>query len=360
MTIPFSHDRWQRLRQDYTAWWKGDLGRPIIQVTLTGCDAGRPAPKLGPVVKTAEYGLQTPIVDIIDRWDWELSSKHYLGDAFPHVWPNFGPGAMARFIGAKMEVDTATVWYKPHQLLPIEDLEFKYSATDEVYCFIRSLYRGAEQRWEGLVQLAMTDLGGNLDLLSTFRPSEHLLMDLIDSPEQVERLTWQLHDIWWRYFNELDSLTPLNPGYTAWAPILSPKPYYMLQCDFCYMIGEHHFEQFVKPELEASARRLANAFYHLDGPGEVRHLDSLLTIENLKGVQWIPGAGNPDVQFGEIFRKIRKAGKLAQVVGRPEKFDAVVKELGSAEGLFYAIHAPASQEEQMKDFLRKYGVPVED
>ena len=50
-----------------------------------------------------------------------------------------------------------------------------------------------------------------------------------------------------------------------------------------------------KPELAASCRRLKNAFYHLDGLGQLPHLKSLLSIPELKGIQWVPGDGQPDV-----------------------------------------------------------------
>jgi len=87
------------------------------------------------------------------------------------------------------------------------------------------------------------DLGGTLDILSTFRPSESLLFDLYDHPDVVKNLNWQIHDLWWRYYDEIDNtLQPINPGYTAWSPIFSLERYYMLQCDFAYMISPEMFE----------------------------------------------------------------------------------------------------------------------
>ena len=93
--------------------------------------------------------------------------------------------------------------------------------------------------------MSMTDLGGSLDILSTFRPSENLLLDLYDHPEVVRQKTWGVHEMWWRCFSELDStIRAVNPGYTAWSPIFSDGPYYMLQCDFCYMIGPDMFDEY--------------------------------------------------------------------------------------------------------------------
>lgn len=181
----------------------------------------------------------------------------------------------------------------------------------------------------------MTDLGGNLDLLSTFRPGEKLLLDLYDHAAEVQRVTWEAHAAWFQYFEDFNRvLQPLNPGYSAWTPLYSAAPYYMLQCDFCYMIGPRMFDQFVKPELEAACKRLVNPFYHLDGKGQLPHLDSLLSIKELKGIQWIPGAGQPDERhWPEVYRKIRRAGKLIQVFGEFDKLDAIAGQLGSAEGI---------------------------
>ncbi|MDA0746552.1 MAG: hypothetical protein O2954_08525 [bacterium] len=131
----------------------------------------------------------------------------------------------------------------------------------------------------------------------------------------------------------------------------------MLQCDFCYMIGPEMFDEFVKPELAASCRRLTNPFYHLDGPGQLPHLDSLLEIEELKGVQWIPGTGNPDFRFWpEVYRKIRKAGKRIQFAGTMETFETIVAQLGSAEGIVFMGTADMSEEREVMGFLEKYGV----
>ena len=76
----------------------------------------------------------------------------------------------------------------------------------------------------------------------------------------------------------------------------------MLQCDFCYMIGPEQFKKFVLPELAVSCKKLTNPFYHLDGPGQLPHLDYLLSIPELKGIQCVPGDGSPhDGPWGRSF-----------------------------------------------------------
>jgi 5-methyltetrahydrofolate--homocysteine methyltransferase len=182
-------------------------------------------------------------------------------------------------------------------------------------------------------------------------------MDLYDQPAEVKRLTWEAHEGWWRSFDDFNAvLQPVNPGYTAWTPLYSETTYYMLQCDFAYMIGPEMFDEFVKPELQACCRRLGNAFYHLDGVGQLPHLDSLLSIPELKGVQWVPGAGQPDTtHWPEVYRKIRAAGKLIQIWGDIATLDILAGQLGSAKGICLLAGCQPADEKKILEGLRRYG-----
>jgi len=360
MAIDFSFDRWLQVKETARLWWAGQLDRPLIQIRVGGCDPGRLPPKLARVSKdTTAYDFSVSPEDIIDRWDYELSCMRYLGDAFPHQFTDFGPGVLAAFLGARPEPGAGTVWFhRPHPHKDISEIDWSYDPDNRYLRRVKDFHRAGNQRWNGLVQMSMTDLGGNLDVVASFLPGEQLLMDLHDQPEHVERLLWRAHDMWWRCFDDLNALIhPPLPGYTSWTSIFSDAPSYMLQCDFCYMIGTPMFDRFVKVELERSCQRLTNAFYHLDGPGQLAHLDSLLEIKELKGVQWIPGAGAKDYPYWpEVFRKIRRAGKLIQIWGPLSLMDVLAEQLGSAAGIVMIAGVDASHVDEAKAFLKKYGV----
>jgi 5-methyltetrahydrofolate--homocysteine methyltransferase len=215
-------------------------------------------------------------------------------------------------------------------------------------------------RWRGLVQIGMTDLGGNLDILASFRPGEKLLLDLVDDPEAVKQRTWAAHELWFRYFDEINGiLQPGNPGYTAWAPLYSADTYYMLQCDFCYMISPKMFDEFVRPELAATCKRLTNPFYHLDGKGQLPHLDSLLRIPELKGVQWIPGAGAPGMsQWPDVYRKIKAAGRRIQLFEGLDTLDAVAEQTGGGAGIALITGGAVKDEGAIRERLTRWGVPA--
>lgn len=357
MGIDFDNARWERVKQESRAWWAGELKRPLISITMGGRDPGRPQPELPAYGFTAFYDLSIPAEAIVDRWDYNLSCCKFFGSAIPQVWPNFGPGVAAALLGAELHatLDSSTVWFHPAVEKEITDLHFEYDPDNVWARRIADIMRAAIDRWQGMVQVGMTDLGGNLDVLSSFRPSEMLLLDLYDHPDDVKRLTWEAHEIWWRYFGEFNAiLQPVNPGYSAWAGFYSQDPHYMFQCDFCYMIGPEMFDEFVRPELAASCRRMTNGFYHLDGVGQLPHLDSLLAIPELKGVQWVPGTGSPDLKhWPQVYRKIRDAGKLAQVYGELDTLDVLAEQLGSAEGMI--LITGCGDEEQARELLKKYG-----
>lgn len=357
MNIDFDGGRWEKVKEDYGKWWNGELKRPLINMTLLNGKSPRKKSKHPYLPFTSFYDLSVSAEDVVDAWDYELSKNRYLGDGFPAIWPNFGPGSIAAFMGANLSNGENTVWFHPKKELALDEIKFEFDKSNIWLNRVKDICAAAIDRWQGNVQIGMTDLGGNLDILSSFRPGENLLLDLYDNPRCVKELLWKAHDVWWTCFEDINNiLQPVNPGYTTWASIFSEEPYFMLQCDFCYMIGPDMFDEFVRPELAASCKKLKNAFYHLDGIGELPHLDSLLSIEELKGVQWVPGDGKPDItNWPEVYRKIHDAGKLIQIFGNMESLDAIAGQIGTSEGIVLIAGYDISQEANAVEFLKKHG-----
>ena len=361
MPVKFTADRWDRLRETYRLWWGGELDRPIIPVHLYGADPGRPEPA-APLLSQATCADFTFTPEaLIDRIDYELSRQHYLGDAFPFFNMDcFGPGVVAAFLGGRVDNSTGQVWFFPDQKQPIQEIQFRYDADNIWLQRVKEIYQAGMARWQGQVLMGMTDLGGNLDILATFRPGEGLLYDLYDHPEEVKRLTWEAHNAWHQYFTELSEvLQPINPGYSDWSGLYRDEPGYILQSDLSYMISPQMFVEFVKPELAASIDRLSRAFYHLDGVGQLNHLDELLAIERLAGVQWVPGDGKPDcAHWPEVFQKIRDAGKLVQIFnGGFQAIEAVCRQTGSCAGLQHLLMPfPMEEEAAVRAQLDQYGI----
>jgi 5-methyltetrahydrofolate--homocysteine methyltransferase len=178
----------------------------------------------------------------------------------------------------------------------------------------------------------------------------------MDHPDEVERLSSQITSLWLRYYTEQEALIrPICRGTSCWTPIWSTGRTYMLQSDFSYMISPKLFERYVVPDLTACCDYLDHAFYHLDGKGEIPHLDMLLSIPRLRGIQWIPGDGQPGAdQWLLLLQRIRTGGKLCQEFVTPQGALRIVKTLGG-KGFMLVIQDFGSEfydPEVVKAFLK--------
>ena len=334
--VQFSEGDWERTRRDWSAWWAGELERPLVWIESFEPPAGSELPEV--------YGFTTGFTEemsageIVDRWAAHIACVQFYGDAVPKWWPNYGPGIMAGFIGARVRSTPDTVWFEPARQVSPSEMKFSYDADNPWWRRIREVTRAAVERWEGQLCVAHTDIGGNLDILASMLTTNELLLDLCDCPEEIERLMGEITSLWLRYYQELaEIIEPAGRGTTPWANIWSPGRCYMLQSDFAYMISTPMFERFVMPDLEACCRMLEHPFYHLDGVGQIPHLDLLLELDELRGIQWIPGTGHPEADgWPDLLRRVRDAGKLLQLYVSPEGARTIVRELGG-KGFMLAI-----------------------
>lgn len=360
MNLAFDSFRWDAVEAAHADWWARPDAPPIVHLTASGRDPGRPEPALPAHGFTSFYAPDVTPEAVADRLVYDLESTHFLGQSFPWVMPNFGPGVIAAFLGLELVNGEGTVWFETPSGQELRDLRPHFDRDNPWFQRLAAIYRALAGRTDGLVQLAMTDLGGNLDIAASLRGTEDLLMDLYDDPEGVEALVQVAHRAWWQVFDELASVIQRgHPGHSSWTPIYSREPFYILQCDFSYMISEDAFRRFALPEIVASCRRLTNSLYHLDGPGALKHLDALLEIPELKGVQWVPGAGQPGItEWPDVYRKIKAAGKRIQFFAHQDPLEWRVLEvlagqLGGPEGLMMYGTIPATDMDEARAMIAR-------
>ena len=205
--------------------------------------------------------------------------------------------------------------------------------------------RAAVERWGDQLSIGFTDLSGNLDILAHLRGNQQLLLDLCDTPQEIERLVGEINRLWLACYEELFERTKYGQGITCWGPCWSPSRGYLLQSDFSYMISPAMFERYVLPDLSACCEKLDYAFYHLDGKGQLPHLEMLLSLGRLRGIQWVPGDGQPQAEHWlGLIKRIRQNGKLCQVYANAEGALTILRELGG-KGLLLVINEPLTPEE---------------
>jgi hypothetical protein len=351
--LRFSEENWHQVEQAWTAWWAGELERPLVVIEGLDLPPGAPVASIhGQGRRSSEFPLDVPADEVLDYYQAHLERKHFYGDAWPKWWPDFGPGIAAGFLGACVLTTEETVWFEPSESHTALSLPLCYEADNRWWQRVRQLTQRAVERWGGQVSIGYTDLGGNLDILSSLRGAESLLYDLSDHPQEIARLTRELTGLWLRYYEELHAITQsAGRGSTPWATVWSPGRCYMLQSDLAYMISPRMFERYVLPDLATCCEVLDHAFYHLDGVGQIRHLDLLFSLERLRGIQWIPGDGQPPPEeWLPLLKRIRDADKLCQLYVSAEGARTIVRELGGRGFVFHIEEAMDADEAE--EFLR--------
>ena len=334
MNIRFTDEDWNRIERDWSLFWEGKLKRPIVWVDCYDLSC-KPVDEKCPYVP--QYPSQMSAEEIIEIETRHLETMEFVGDTFPKFFLNFGPGSSAAYFGSNLRVGQYTTWFEPIGK-ELKDISFNIDKYSCWYKRVHVILDAALKKWQGLVQVCFSDIGGNLDIIASLRGTNQLLLDLCDHGDVLEQLLNNLTKAWIKiYSEEADKIRAVCRGTTAWAPVWSKRKTYMLQSDFSYMISPKMFSRFVLPDLTRCCEFLDDTFYHLDGKGQLAHLDMLLSIEKLKGIQWIPGDGQPGPEeWLSVLKKIRDAGKLCQVYVPPEGALKIKNELGG-KGFIFAI-----------------------
>jgi hypothetical protein len=336
LRLRFTSEDWERTAQNWKAWWAGELERPLVMIWCRDSTEIESFPV--PVFLSQMLQAGVAADNILDLFEQQFATIHFLGDAFPRWWPNCGPGFASAFLGARVRPAENTTWFETSEVTPIDQMQLALDEENEWWCKLKTLTAAAVERWKGKVCIGFTDLGCNLDILAALRSTERLLLELVDQPEEVEKCLAQITRFWIHYYKEVDALIrPAETGTCPWAPIWSPQRCYILQSDFSYMIAPAMFQRFVLPDLAGCIAQLDHAFYHLDGKGQIPHLELLFTLERLRGIQWIPGAGaQPPEEWLVLLQRIRAAGKLCQLFVTAKGARTILDALGG-QGFAFQI-----------------------
>ncbi len=245
-----------------------------------------------------------------------IKNTGFLGEAFPVFNPNLGPDFLGSLCGCEIEFGTDTSWSVPC----IDDYEdfppIKFDEKNPWWKKMCEITKAALEDSKGDYLVGITDLHAGADGLVSLRGPENAAFDIYDEPEQFKLRVNEIFPVFKEAALRLnDMISPYQKGCTNWMGILNPDNFwYVASCDFSCMISPENFEEFIIPELLKEIEFLPASFYHLDGPGALRHLDRLLQIEKLGGIQWVYGAGQPSAKHWiPTLQKIQNAGKCVEV-----------------------------------------------
>jgi hypothetical protein len=285
-------DDWEKCKERFNAFWAGEI--------IDRCCFAVTAPRNKPLYPGVEFKEAR---DLTQKWTdpeyrykeamHHFSNTFYGGEAFPLFWNNLGPGTGASFMGAGFKLAENTIWFDADPIIhDWESMpEIKFNQECEMWKTVWDMTGLFCREAKDNYAVGITDIGGNFDIAVSLRGNDKLLYDLYDHPYEVKALIERIDDIWIQIYDKLQALTArYMEGVSAWMGLWCEKRWYPLQCDFCAMISPEMFDEFVKPSLQKEASLLDHAIYHLDGPGQIRHLDSLLEIDGINGIQCVPGS----------------------------------------------------------------------
>jgi hypothetical protein len=336
-------------RQD--AFWNCEVvDRAFVTVTAPKEKPERPWP------------AQKSYASLTDRWfDVErhveiaqaaAANTEYAGDALPATFPNLGPDVFAAWLGADLNFSEETSWTNH----PLEDWsqadQFRFSRDKVYWKKMVELTAALLEGGQGLYYTGITDLHPGGDALAALRGPIQLNYDLVTEPEPVKQYIDYVTDVYFEVYDfYYDWLSGEGQACTTWPGITTTKKYYVPSNDFSCMVGPAMFDEFFLPGLRRECQHMEASIYHLDGPGALCHLDSLLSIDELNAIQWVWGAGNGSaLDWIEVFQKVQNAGRAVQIHANPGEVEPLMEAL-RPEGVHLHV-SPMQSASEARDLVK--------
>jgi hypothetical protein len=342
---------WDKVQEHYIHYWAGENHKsPILHLTAPK-DIQTPWPKKDHT-SPKERWFDTEYM--LEQANAGFRNTYLGGDALPICWPNLGPDLFAALYGIPLEYGQDTSW-SIHTLADWSTYTpITIEGKNEYYQKIIEMTGAIVEDGKDKYLAGITDIHAGPDGLVAMRGPETLCIDALERPEFIKRGVMDLFAGYKAFYTELaDSTCRYQRGTTNWMGIWHPGRWYVTSCDFICMISEELFEELVVEELEAELDFLDASIFHLDGPGALRHLDRLLHIKKLGGIQWVYGAGQPTASHWlPVLKKIQAAGKCFQVSATLEEMPILLENL-APEGAMYMVGARNESEARDLEALVK-------
>lgn len=248
----------------------------------------------------------------VEEYLKSIEGKRFHGETFPMFNPNLGPDVYAAFYGSELTFGEVTSWSHPiiHDWDDMEKL--KLDMTNEYFTTVEALMRCGIEMCTGKSLVGYTDLHPGVDCAMAWRGTEKLCLDLVESPDNARELIEIAYADFHRIFDHFDAiLKAARMPSMCWIGLPSFGKFHVPSCDFSAMISPRHFAEFSLPILEREVKPMTHNVYHVDGRGVARHLDHILQVPEINGIQWVQEMGDNRaiMQWVPLIKKIQAAGK---------------------------------------------------
>ncbi len=340
-----------KVRKNWQLMWAGKLNRPILLMTVPKPNMTIPRkPKWGAAVSTPAEEL----CDQVLRW---AEAHEFMGDAVPSYTPSLIIGIYEALMGAEVKLVQES-WGMDSKVVP---------CIDDLNSFEGRLHKESEwwEKWVSLVETMKRKLAGkivfgegfpgsNLDQLSSLRGPENFMMDFYDNPEGVHNAMREMQKVFDEFHRENTKLMEYDKyGSATRHGFYSDGIAGVPQSDAAFSIGKEHFDEFALPHLKREISRLDAVEYHLDGTGNLTHLDSICDVNKIAVVQWVPGTGNEGRDWSELYQEISSRGKgLFLGTATPESAAELWERYGESGRMVLSCYVKTKAEAE--NFLKKF------
>lgn len=210
---------WEETKEKFRNYWAHkNTGRPLMCVIArrpeieqysdgTPVDGGY----LGQICQGKYYNMPDELMwkdmedkyqdpqRIVDRYRFFCDTHAFLGESFPNLNVDFGPGSLAAYLGSEIGFKEDTVWF--NKCLDGWDGVPKLQFDPENKWFKKhiNLVKSCRELAGNDFYVDMPDLMENIDVLASLRGAQETLFDLLDEPEKVGERIQEVTDVYYDY-----------------------------------------------------------------------------------------------------------------------------------------------------------------
>lgn len=363
-------ENWEETKAKWESYWKREnKGRPLMYVVAEK-EENRDKQKEEDVKIKDIEDQYFNAERIVERFRYYAETHEFMAESFPNLSIDFGPGSLAGYIGCDIVFNHDTVWFEHfvEDWKTLDDIVF--DENNEWFQKHIKLFKEVKELAGDDFLIGIPDIMENIDVLASMRGVQDLIFDMIDIPDEITKRLNQVQEIYMEYYNRFYDIVKEEEGccYTVfqiWGKGRTAK----IQCDFSALMAPYQFDEFIEDELRKQARKLDNVLYHLDGPDAIKHVPSLMKIEEIDALQWTSGDHGPDGTIEEwypIYDQAVEAGKglwIKVYTGNLdewiERVDKLVKRYGSNAMFLFFPNMPKVDADKLLDFAEKNWSDVE-
>ncbi len=268
-----------------------------------------------------------------------LESQYFLAESMPMFGVGWGAWLVILHVMAGGDYEyneTGTAWMKPIPNVLDQD-PAKFDPNCEAAQCLAACFQAAVDAVGNRGWINPPLLTDGLTTLSQMVGDEELIFALMERPDRVRAWAAALGQMFVDIFLHYYELVGHGQSMIFGGPF-TDGPAEGVQCDFSVMLSPQMYREHVLPELALASERMSRPLYHLDGTQQMRFLDILTEVPNLRGIQWNPETHyTRPTQHMEHLKRIREKDMLLYFHAEDvDEVIATVDELGP-DGIFITM-----------------------